>query len=115
MACPLLSNTPDVWPTAKDPSDEVDRPEISWIPSYKAFRDRVETLKALYPNRPTTVPAGWPAQVNAARAWAGSDFKSEDDYTLELASEDVLEIEAGLAHFKSSVTPAYFAKRIIGS
>ncbi|KXX78006.1 hypothetical protein MMYC01_201723 [Madurella mycetomatis] len=100
MACPLLSNTQDVLPTAKDPSDEVVRPDISWIPSYKVFIDRVEKLKDLYPNRPTTVPAGWPAQVNAARAWDGSDFNSEGDYVLILSDEDVMEIEAGLEHFK---------------
>ncbi|GAB1319225.1 TauD/TfdA-like domain-containing protein [Madurella fahalii] len=123
MACQLLSDASVVQPTAKDPADEIVRPDISWIPSYKVFRDRVETLKALYPNRPTTVPAGWPTEVNAARAWAGSDFKSEDDYVIRLSPEDVLEIEAGLAYFKAlpgdlgpdDVSPTTFPLPVLGS
>jgi hypothetical protein len=67
----------------------------------KTFKDRVETLQQLYPNRRTTVPPGWPAEVDMARAWDGSDFGSEDDYVLHLGPEDVVEIEAALAHFKS--------------
>jgi len=100
MACPLLSSEPATLQTAKEVVDETSRPDISWIPSLKVFKDRVERLQALYPDRRTTVPTGWPAQVSAARAWAGSDFKSEDDYVLHFSAEDVTEIEAGLAHFK---------------
>jgi hypothetical protein len=100
MACPLLSNAAAVPLAAKDSANEVVRPDISWIPSYKVFKDRVETLKALYPDRPKTVPSGWPAEIKTTRAWAGSDFKSEDEYIVELSADDVLEIEAGLAHFQ---------------
>lgn len=100
MACTLPSTGPAILRTAKETVDDTDRPEISWIPSLKVFKERVEKLRALYPNRRTTLPPGWPTQVNAARAWAGSDFESEDDYVLHLSAEDVAEIEAGLAHFK---------------
>ena len=100
MACPLTLNAPATLNTAKEPVDEVVRPDISWIPSYKVFRDRVERLQALHPDRPTSLPSGWPAKIDTARAWAGSDFKSEDEYVLHLSAEDVTEIEAGLAHFK---------------
>ncbi|KAJ4300109.1 hypothetical protein N0V88_002778 [Collariella sp. IMI 366227] len=101
MACPLISSEPAGLNTAKEVVDEVTRPDISWIPSFKVFKNRVERLQALYPNRRTTLPAGWPAQVNAARAWADLDFKSENEYILALSAEDVIEIEAGLAHFKA--------------
>ena len=76
------------------------RPDIDWIPSFKVFRDRVERLKALGLDRPTSLPAGWPASVEGDRAWSGSDFKAESDYVVQLTAEDVVEIEAGLAHFK---------------
>ncbi|KAK4234547.1 hypothetical protein C8A03DRAFT_47141 [Achaetomium macrosporum] len=86
--------------TAKEVADDVVRPDIEWISSFKTFKERVERLQVLYPNRRTTLPSGWPAQVDNPRAWAGSDFKSEDDYVLHLSVKDVAEIEAGLAHFK---------------
>ncbi len=81
------------------------RPEISWIPSLEVFTDRVERLQALYPNRRTTLPSGWPIEVNTERAWAGADFQSEDDFVLHFSAEDVAEIEAGLAHFKGKSAP----------
>jgi hypothetical protein len=96
----LVSSQPAALHTAKEVVDEVPRPDIAWIPSFKVFKDRVERLQSLYPNRRTTLPLGWPTQVDAERAWAGSDFKSEDDYVLHLSAEDVVEIEAGLAYFK---------------
>ena len=76
------------------------RPEISWIPSLEVFTDRVEKLQALYPHRLTTLPSGWPTEVNTDRAWTGADFQSQDDFVLHFGAEDVAEIEAGLAHFK---------------
>ncbi|KAK4152149.1 hypothetical protein C8A00DRAFT_35173 [Chaetomidium leptoderma] len=101
-SCPLVSKPePAVLRTAKEAVDEVIRPDISWIPSFKVFKDRVERLQTLYPDRRTTLPPGWPAQVDADRAWAGSDFKSENDYVLHLSADDIVEIEAGLAHFKA--------------
>ncbi|KAL1836996.1 hypothetical protein VTJ49DRAFT_4399 [Mycothermus thermophilus] len=102
IACPLVPPTTVAGiKTGKEPVSEIARPEISWIPSYKVFKERVEKLGALYPNRRTTVPEGWPAQVEGARAWSGSDFASENEYIVYLSSEDIAEIEAGLAHFKA--------------
>lgn len=87
-------------PEIPEAEDKVVRPEIEWFPSYKVYKDRVDRLKILEPNRPTTLPAGWPLQINSERAWSGSDFKSEDDYVFQFTPEDLNEIEAGLAHFK---------------
>lgn len=100
MSCPLASNEPAAIRTAEGGTTEIVRPDISWIPSYKVFKDRVERLRVLYPDRRTTLPPGWPAQIDAARVWSGSDFKSEDEYVIHLSAEDVAEIEDGLAHFK---------------
>ncbi|KAK4169915.1 hypothetical protein QBC43DRAFT_39013 [Cladorrhinum sp. PSN259] len=102
MACPLVAaaSTGLRLPTKPADQQEVVRPDISWIPSYKVYKERVEALKALYPDRPTTLPEGWPAQINSPRAWSGEDFKGEE-YVLQLGADDVVEIEAGLAHFKA--------------
>jgi hypothetical protein len=104
MACSLPSTETTVIRTAKEAVDDNARPDISWIPSFKVFRDRVERLRALYPDRRTTLPPGWPAQVDAPRAWASSNFESENDYVLRLSAEDIAEIEAGLAHFKGQLS-----------
>lgn len=101
MADSSTSCQPAALRTAKKPVGEISRPEISWIPSYKVFKDRVERLQAQYPNRRTTVPPGWPAYIDAPRAWAGSDFKSEDDYVMHLSPDDICEIEVALEYFKS--------------
>lgn len=103
IMCAYYSNQSHTYEEAVD--EEVSRPDIEWIPSPKTFRDRVEYLQTYYPNRRTTVPPGWPAQVDTARTWAGSDFNSEDDYVLHLGSDDIYEIEAGLGHFKSKSFP----------
>ena len=106
IACPLASRPaeePSVLRTSKGTVDEADRPDIAWIPSLKTFRDRVDRLQAQFPNRRTTLPAGWPARVDGARAWVGEDFKTEEEYVVQFGEEDVKEIEAGLAHFKGEL------------
>lgn len=100
MACQLASRDTAALRTADGKSEDVVRPDISWIPSLKVFNDRVERLQALYPDRRTTLSQGWPAHINHPRAWAGSDFKSEEDYLIQLSEQDIADIEAGLAHFK---------------
>ncbi|KAK3688260.1 hypothetical protein B0T22DRAFT_375277 [Podospora appendiculata] len=80
--------------------DQIVRPDIDWFPSYKVYKDRVERLKALNVNRPTTLSAGWPPQVDTERAWSKADFKSEDEYLFHFSPEDIAEIEAGLDFFK---------------
>ncbi|KAK0636572.1 hypothetical protein B0T17DRAFT_596036 [Bombardia bombarda] len=101
-SCTLPSATaPHLPPILEKPGQDILRPDIEWFPSYKVYKDRVEKLRQLHPNRPTTLPQGWPAQIDAERVWSGSDFKSEDDYVFHFSSEDVAEIELALAFFKS--------------
>ncbi|KAK0714703.1 hypothetical protein B0H67DRAFT_489444 [Lasiosphaeris hirsuta] len=100
MACPLALGSVSPLPVAKTAQEPIIRPNIDWFPSYKVYKDRVDRLAALNPNRPTTVPEGWPTHIDAERAWSGSDFKSENDYVVQLSPEDIAEIDAGLAHFK---------------
>ncbi|KAL2267138.1 hypothetical protein VTJ83DRAFT_4415 [Remersonia thermophila] len=99
--CPLVPPTTAASiKTGSETVSEAVRPDISWIPSSQVFKDRAEKLRALYPNRRTTLPEGWPAQVEGARVWSGSDFASEDEYIVRLSPEDIAEIDAGLAFFK---------------
>ena len=104
MAYPLFS-TP-VWlpPISEKPSEPIVRPDIEWMPSYKTFKNRVASLAALNLDRPTTVPEGWPTKIDAERCWTGADL-AEDDYVVKFTPEDIVEIEAALAHFKSVLPP----------
>lgn len=108
QACPLalapkLSTNKDLTP-APAPGD-IPRPDISWFPDRKVFLNRVEALKLLYPDRPTTVPAGWPTQLNMARAWSGSDFSDDGkEYIVQFDQADLAEIDEALVHFKCMST-----------
>ncbi|KAM0418880.1 hypothetical protein ACHAPT_012145 [Fusarium lateritium] len=88
-------------PPAPEPDhDPVARPDIEWIPSYETYKQRVERLATTAEKRPRSLPEGWPPEVKHPRAWAGSDFKSADDYVFRFTSEDIAEIENALATFK---------------
>lgn len=86
--------------SGNEPSDDVARPDIEWVPSFKTYKARVEALAALGLDRPTTLPAGWPEEVTTSRVWSKSDFTSESQYVVEFSKAEIAEIEAGLAHFK---------------
>jgi hypothetical protein len=108
MACPIFSdpfNPGALAPISEKPSEPIVRPDIEWVPAYKTYKDRVERLAALYPDRPTAVPEGWPTKVEGERCWNGSDL-TEDDYVLKFTPEDIVEIEAALAHFKGTPPPS---------
>ncbi|KAK0627473.1 hypothetical protein B0T14DRAFT_512679 [Immersiella caudata] len=120
MACPLFATSSLLKP--EKPSGPIVRPDTDWIPSYKVYKDRVERLAALGLDRPATVPEEWPTFIDAERCWSGTDFKSEDDYVINLTADDITEIEAGLGHFKSlpgdltpdAVNPTTFPLHILG-
>lgn len=107
MACPIFSdpfNPGSLAPIPEKPSEPIVRPDIEWMPAYKTFKDRVERLAVLHPDRPTAVPEGWPTKVDGDRCWNGADL-TEDDYVVKFTAEDIAEIEAGLAHFKGMSHP----------
>ena len=81
-------------------------PDIAWNPSLETYLLRVRRLAKLGESLPTSVPAGFPASINSARVWSGSDFHDEKKYIVEFAPEDVREIEDALAYFKSMCPPA---------
>ncbi|KAK1836860.1 hypothetical protein QBC39DRAFT_272118 [Podospora conica] len=106
MACPFVNFSDPFKPHAlapisEKPSEPIVRPDIEWMPAYKTYKDRVKRLAELHPDRPTTVPEGYPLKVDAERCWVGSDL-TEDDYVVHFTPEDIVEIEAALAHFKAN-------------
>ncbi|KAK4220258.1 hypothetical protein QBC37DRAFT_271065 [Rhypophila decipiens] len=60
------------------------------------------------------LPANFPAQFISDLAWTGSHFPDQSQYVLALTSDDIEELNAALAHFKSlgydgdQVEPQYF-------
>jgi hypothetical protein len=80
--------------------DDVVRPDIEWMPSYQTYLDRVERLAKWEQDLPKTVPDGWPIQVDLPRVWSGVDFKDTEKYVLKFTGNEIVEIEAALAHFK---------------
>ncbi|KAH8890828.1 Clavaminate synthase-like protein [Thozetella sp. PMI_491] len=67
-----------------------------------------------------TLPAGFPAKLDAKLAWSGSDFKDESDYVVRLVDSDIAEIDVAVAHFKGFgldgdlVTPENFPLPTVG-
>ncbi|KAL2185634.1 hypothetical protein L209DRAFT_766348 [Thermothelomyces heterothallicus CBS 203.75] len=62
----------------------------------------------------------WPAAMEGDMAWGPASFNSEDDYTLTLTEDEVLEVKSGLEHFNelglfgSEVTPSTFPLPTLG-
>lgn len=77
-------------------------PDIEWQPSYETYRKRVQRLAEHARGRPHFVPEGFPDKVDAPRVWTGSDFRSADEYVVELTVEDIAEAENALAYFKGT-------------
>jgi hypothetical protein len=83
--------------------DDVIRPDIEWIPSLQTYKDRVERLKVLTTERQTSLPYGWPTNIEHPRAWSGSDFADSSKYVVQFTNADIVEIERALMHFKGSI------------
>jgi hypothetical protein len=83
--------------------DDVIRPDIEWIPSFQTYKDRIERIKVLSTERPTSLPYGWPTKIEHPRVWSGSDFADSSKYVVQLTNADIVEIERALMHFKGSI------------
>ncbi|KAK9414334.1 putative TauD/TfdA-like domain-containing protein [Seiridium unicorne] len=53
------------------------------------------------PNESSDIPMGFPAVINHALAWSGSQLQDESEYIYHLGNSDVGELEAGLNVFKT--------------
>jgi hypothetical protein len=46
------------------------------------------------------LPSRFPLRLEGELAWSGSDFTDESSYVYNLTEADILELGAGLVHFK---------------
>jgi hypothetical protein len=83
---------------------DVPGPDIQWNPSFATYQQRVSALSKLRTDRPTSVPAGFPAKVDAPWMWDGSEFSDENEFVFHLGEEDIDEIEQALSSFKGGDT-----------
>lgn len=62
----------------------------------------LEVLKSLDGLRSETpaLPVGFPQSLEEELAWTGSSFADESAYVYNLTDADILELAAGLKHFK---------------
>lgn len=75
------------------------QPDISYAPDPEKFaartRRRHETEQL-----EKTLPIGFPKKLVSDLVWEGRDIDGKYKWTYELNTEEVEEIEAGLAHFQ---------------
>lgn len=81
-----------------------ERPDIEWHPSFSTYQARVARLAQSADSRPTELPEAFPAQIKSPRAWTGSDFADPELFLVRLSTEDIEELRAALAHFKSHLS-----------
>lgn len=78
------------------------QPDIEYDPDEAKYRARVARNLAEDPDRVNVaLPDGFPKRVDGPIVWAGSDWKSEDQWVYNLSSAQLDEIHAALEHFKS--------------
>jgi hypothetical protein len=81
------------------PPGPLGQPDISYAPDPVKFaartRRRHETEQL-----EKSLPAGFPKKLVSDLVWEGRDIVGKYDWTYELTTEEVEEIEAGLSHFQ---------------
>jgi hypothetical protein len=78
-------------------------PDIGWQPNLSKYLARsAARIKA--GGLQTDVPDGWPKHLDSPLAWKGVDFENEEQYILQLSSDEILEIESALKHFKGTIS-----------
>ncbi|KZL78564.1 taurine catabolism dioxygenase (TfdA family taurine catabolism dioxygenase TauD) [Colletotrichum tofieldiae] len=76
------------------------QPDIQYAPDYQKFQARV-ARRAQEPGLPKSLPAGLPTHFKSDIVWDGATLASEYDWTYALSPEQLDELDAALAHFKS--------------
>ncbi|RAK95612.1 TauD/TfdA family dioxygenase [Aspergillus ibericus CBS 121593] len=80
------------------------QPDIQYHPDYDKYTARTQrriTTETL----PTTLPPGFPAQLNSPLVWEGSDVEQRDDWIYQLNDAQLDEIDRALQDFKSKNLP----------
>ncbi|KAF6818422.1 taurine catabolism dioxygenase family protein [Colletotrichum musicola] len=80
------------------------QPDIQYAPDRQKWQARV-ARRSQEPDLPKTLPEGLPAQFASDLVWEGETLANEYDWTYVLTAEQLDELDAGLAHFKSLGLP----------
>ncbi|BCS22229.1 TauD/TfdA family dioxygenase [Aspergillus puulaauensis] len=86
-----------VTPPAEAPPRQ---PDINYAPDYDKWQARAARRVAAG-GLPTRVPDGFPEQLTGDVVWQGETLADTYDWTYVLSPEQLAEIDAALAHFKS--------------
>jgi hypothetical protein len=71
--------------------------ENAWLPDPVEYRARA--CRRRFKVGSVALPAGFPAQITSPLVWSGTDL-SEDEYLMQLSTENIIELEQALAYFK---------------
>lgn len=75
------------------------QPDIEYHPNFEKYQARSQ-LRQKTESLPTTIPGGFPAQLQSPLAWDGKDIESRTDWVVELDDTHLDEIDQALKHFK---------------
>ncbi|KAI1506263.1 hypothetical protein F5X99DRAFT_404313 [Biscogniauxia marginata] len=84
---------------AKEPRNTETVADISYDVDEKAFLRRCEASLAAG-GLPTSVPEGWPVELDGPLVWSNDDFQDESEYVYLLTDADKAEIQCALEYFK---------------
>ncbi|KAI8300586.1 Taurine hydroxylase-like protein SAT17 [Colletotrichum sp. SAR11_240] len=74
--------------------------DIQYAPDREKWQARVAS-RVQEPDLPKALPEGLPAQFKSDLVWEGSTLANDYDWTYVLSTEQLDELDAALAHFKS--------------
>lgn len=75
------------------------QPDIGYAPDLDKYLARVQR-RQMTEKLESSVPAGFPTELESDLVWDGSTISEKYDWTYELSETEVEEIEAALSYFK---------------
>lgn len=75
------------------------QPDIDYAPDYEKFKARAER-RVKTETLPTSVPEGYPEQLQGDMVWEGETLAETYDWTYVLNEEQLAEIDEAVKHFK---------------
>ncbi len=75
------------------------QPDIGYAPDLAKYHARVKHRKETE-KLPTTLPDGFPEQLQSDLVWEGDSIGEDYNWTYSLNAEEIEEIEQALQHFK---------------
>ncbi|KAH8654984.1 hypothetical protein BGZ60DRAFT_418179 [Tricladium varicosporioides] len=80
------------------------QPDITYHPDFLSYQQRTEKLRPLKATN-GVLPVNFPAQLSSPLVWEGQDFPDEKEWTFNLNTTQLEEIDKALAYFKSLSEP----------